>query len=76
MSTTTPLPTEEQKARARWDLLLSDLEYRAEQSRLARAQTELAQHEIWFKPWQAVFTGLAAGAGIFAAGAAVFRILQ
>lgn len=30
---TTPVPTDEQVARARWDLLLTDLEYRVEQLR-------------------------------------------
>jgi hypothetical protein len=37
MSTTTPLPTPEQVARARWDLLLTDREYRAEQVRQIKA---------------------------------------
>lgn len=33
MSATTPVPTSEQEQRARWDLLLLDLEFRAEQVR-------------------------------------------
>jgi hypothetical protein len=37
MSATSPLPTAEQVQRAKWDLLLSDLEYRAEQVRQIKA---------------------------------------
>lgn len=69
MSATTPLPTEEQKARARWDLLLADIEYRQEQMRLAR-------QEVWVRPWQVVFTAMATGAGLFAAGAAFLKLMQ
>jgi hypothetical protein len=69
MSGTAPLPTEEQRQRAKWDLLLADIEFRQEQLRHTR-------QEIWFKPWQAIFTGLAAGAGLFAAGAAFFKLMQ
>jgi hypothetical protein len=37
MSATSPLPTAEQVQRAKWDLLLTDLEYRAEQVRQIKA---------------------------------------
>ena len=37
MSATTPLPTPEQVQRAKWDLLLTDLEYRTEQVRQIKA---------------------------------------
>lgn len=76
MSAATPLPNEEQRQRAEWDLLLADLEYRAQQMRLANAQIDYTRQEIWFKPWQAIFTGLAAGAGLFAAGAAFFKLMS
>jgi hypothetical protein len=46
MSGTAPLPTEEQRQRAKWDLLLADIEFRQEQLRHTR-------QEIWFKPWPA-----------------------
>ncbi len=68
MSATTPLPTEQQLQRAKWDLLLADIEYRQEQMRLAR-------QDAWIKPWQVVFTALATGAGIFAAGAAFIKLV-
>ena len=68
MSDTGAVPSEEQKQRAKWDLLLSDLEYRQEQLRLAR-------QDITFKPWQLAFAGMTAGAALFAAGAAFVKIL-
>lgn len=76
MSATVPLPSEEQRQRAKWDLLLADLEYRAEQSRLARTQIDDTRQVIWFRPWQAIFTGLIAGAGLFAAGGTFFKLMQ
>ena len=62
----TPLPTEEQKQRAKWDLLLLDLEHRTEQIRGARQDSAL-------KPWQAVSAGLTAGAAILGVGIALGR---
>lgn len=64
-------PTSEQEQRAKWDLVLADLEYRQEQLRLAR------QDYRW-KPWQIILptiTGaLTAGAALFAAGAAFMKL--
>ena len=67
MSDTT-LPTEEQKQRAKWDLLLADLEYCQEQLRLAR------QEMVW-RPWQVAFAGMTAGAALFGAGAAFIKLI-
>jgi hypothetical protein len=58
----------EQLARARWDQLLADLEYRQDQMRLEAEQFR-------FKPWQVLCTGAAAGAALFAAGGAFVRVL-
>jgi len=60
-------PSPEQQQRAKWDLLLADLEYRQEQLRQARQQMSLA-------PWQIAFTGMTAGAALFAAGAAFIKL--
>ncbi len=64
MSATT-LPTPEQKQRAAWDLLLLDLEQRAEQVR------QLKRYE----PWRIAFAGMTAGAALFASGAALMALL-
>jgi len=61
------LPTEEQRQRAKWDLLLLDIEHRTEQLRATR-------QEIHLKPWQVGFTGMTAGAALFAAGAAFMKL--
>lgn len=61
MSTTTPLPTDEQIQRAKWDLLLSDIEYRAEQVRQIKV----------FEPRRLLIQGLTAAAVLLAAGAAI-----
>ena len=55
----------EQEQRAKWDLLLADIESRYEQLRLTRQ----------FNPWPVVFAGLATGAGIFLAGVAFCKLL-
>lgn len=60
MSTTVPLPSEEQKVRAKWDLLLSDLEYRAEQVRQAKT----------YEPRRIIIQAMTAAAAVFVAGAA------
>jgi hypothetical protein len=55
MSATTPLPTSEQEARAEWDLLLIDIEYRIEQLRQIKV----------FEPRRLMLAGLTAGAAVF-----------
>ena len=45
MSATTAVPTPEQLQRAKWDLILADIEYRQEQLRASR-------QEGYWKPWQ------------------------
>lgn len=74
-------PTPEQEQRAKWDLLLADIEYRQEQLRLARRDSEYrqdqmsqARQDMWFKPWQVAFAGMTAGAALFAAGAAAVKL--
>jgi hypothetical protein len=62
--------TTEQRARAKWDLLLADLEHRQEQMRLAHQEEHLR-----FRPWQVLCTGAAAGAALFAAGGAFIKLL-
>ena len=63
MSTTT-LPTAEQQQRAKWDLLLLDIETRTEQLRQLKV----------YEPRRLVFMGLTSGAALFGAGAAVATI--
>ena len=46
MSASLPLPTAEQEQRAKWDLLLLDLEFRAEQVRQLKR----------FEPWKLAAT--------------------
>lgn len=58
MSATIPLPTEEQKQRARWDLLLLDIDLRTEQVRQMKA----------YEPWK-LAAALASASAI--AGSAV-----
>jgi len=59
MSAIPVLPTDEQQQRARWDLLLLDLEHRAEQIR------QLKTHE----GRRLVIPAATAAAAVFAAGA-------
>jgi hypothetical protein len=70
MSDTTPLPTAEQTARAQWDLLLTDLEYRAEQLRQSKA----------YEPRRLVIQGVTAAGVVFGGGAAfgalALRLIQ
>jgi membrane protein YqaA with SNARE-associated domain len=61
----TAVPSPEQQQRAKWDLLLLDLEQRAEQVR------QLKRYE----PWRLAFAGATAGAALFAAGAGVMALL-
>jgi hypothetical protein len=65
MSAANPVPTAEQKARAEWDLLLRDLELRAEQVRQTKA----------YEPRRLVIQALSAAAAVFIAGAAVGGVL-
>lgn len=67
MSETT-LPTPEQEQRAKWDLLLTDLEHRQDQIRLTRLDTR-------YKPWTVALSGMTAGAALFAAGAAFIKLI-
>ena len=76
------LPTEEQKQRAKWDLVLADLEYRQEQLRLARKdidyrddQVRQTRQDMQWKPWQVAFSAMTAGAALFAAGAAFIKLI-
>lgn len=57
----TPLPTEEQKARARWDLLLLDIEQRTEQVR------QLKRYEPWRLAAALLTASAAAGSAVAAA---------
>lgn len=63
MSLTIPTPTTEQEARAKWDLLLLDLETRAEQVRQMKAFPSGT-----YEGWKLAFGGMAAG-GTLVAGA-------
>lgn len=60
-------PSDEQKAHAKYDLLLADIELRLEQIHRTRQERHLA-------PWQVAFAGLTSGAAIFAAGAAFMKL--
>jgi hypothetical protein len=63
MSGTTP--TEEQRQRAKWDLLLLDIEQRTEQLRQLKS----------YEPRGLVIQGLTAGAALLGAGAALGALL-
>jgi hypothetical protein len=58
---TISLPTTEQEQRARWDLLLLDIEQRSEQIRQMKA----------YEGWRLVIQGVTAAAAVFAAGGVV-----
>lgn len=58
-------PTEEQQQRAKWDLLLLDIEMRTEQLR------QIKTHE----GWKLAFSGMIAGAAIVAAITAAWRLV-
>jgi hypothetical protein len=79
MSATTPLPTAEQQQRAKWDLLLTDLELRQEQIRNLRtheptksalllADLELRHEQIRqmikFEPLKLAISALATGVAL------------
>jgi hypothetical protein len=63
-------PTTEQDQRAKWDLLLLDLEMRAEQVRQMKAFPVGT-----YEGWKLVFAGASAAAAVFIAGAAVGGLL-
>lgn len=63
MSTQTP--SDEQVQRAKWDLLLLDIEARTQQVRQLKT----------YEGWRLLFQGATAGAAIFLAGAAVMTLL-
>lgn len=58
------LPSAEQEQRAKWDLILTDIELKQEQLRQLRS----------FEPWKLAFSGMTAGAALFAAGAAFVKL--
>jgi hypothetical protein len=57
-------PTPEQEQRAKWDQLLTDIESKQEQVRQLKA----------YEPWKLAFSGMTAGAALFAAGAAFVKL--
>ena len=61
MSATTAVPTPEQLQRAKWDLILADIEYRQEQLRASR-------QEGYWKPWQVLIPAVTASGALLAAG--------
>lgn len=54
----TPLPTEEEKQRAKWDLLLTDIEYRLEQVRQLKSYEPI---RLWIQALTTLAAVLAAG---------------
>jgi hypothetical protein len=62
------LPTEEQKQRAEWDLLLADLEDRAKQSRLLDADLRYRARQSFWETPRAIAMIVLAFAATFAAG--------
>jgi hypothetical protein len=77
-----PTPTDEQRQRAQWDLLLSDLELRAEQLRqapldydLRAAQLRRLRQEWYVEPWKVAVTAITAAAALMGAGAAITALL-
>jgi hypothetical protein len=75
-----PLPTDEQEQRAKWDLLLLDIEARTEHLRQASGidrDLKLARlrQMTTLEGWKLVFAGMSASAACFIAGAAVGGVL-
>lgn len=60
------IPTGEQEQRAKWDLLLLDIEARSEQLRQMKAFPTGT-----YEGWKVVFAGATAFAAVFVAGAAI-----
>src|SRR5215471_18873213 len=82
----TDLPTDEQRQRAKWDLLLLDIEHRTEQLRQLKAyepqqlnlllldlehRAEQVRQLKTYEPWRLVFAGLTTGAVILGVGIAL-----
>lgn len=65
MSATHPIPTAEQNARAKWDLLLLDIEHRTEQLRQMKA----------YEPRRLLIQGLTAAGALLGAGAAIGAVV-
>jgi hypothetical protein len=59
------LPTAEQEQRAKWDLLLTDIELKQEQLRHLRT----------FEGWKLAFAGMTSGAALMAAGVGLAALL-
>lgn len=62
--------TPEQEQRAKWDLLLLDVETRSEQLRQMKTFPSGT-----YEGWKLAFAGMSAGAAIFASGAAVTALV-
>lgn len=60
-----PLPSDEQQQRAKWDLLLLDLELRTEQLRQLKS----------YEPLRLAISGLTAGAALLGVGVALGHFL-
>jgi hypothetical protein len=65
MPTDIPIPSAEQDQRAKWDLLLLDIEHRTEQLRQLKT----------YEGKRLIIQGMTSGAALFAAGAAFIKIL-
>lgn len=65
------LPTAEQQARAKWDLLLTDLELRQDQLRLTRYQARWETARAW--AMMALATAAILGAGVALGKLVVFH---
>jgi hypothetical protein len=70
MTDATITPTPEQRQRAEWDLLLLDMEVRAEQNRQMKAFPAGT-----YEGWKVAFAGMAAGGTLLAAGAALMALV-
>jgi hypothetical protein len=70
MTDLTITPTPEQEQRAKWDLLLLDLETRGEQIRQMKAFPAGT-----YEGWKVAFAGMAAGGTLLAAGAALMALI-
>jgi hypothetical protein len=86
-TTIPPLPSAEEQARAKWDLLLNDIELRMEEIRqlkgakwdLLLRDLELRAEQVrqikTFEGWRLLFAGMTATAAVFAAGGVVGGLL-